>query len=107
MEDLRALLPRRDSRLVLMRLAGKLEHWTAHETHALDTRFVELSNQSIFEMLVDDTFGFTCGIRIAFCAGSVLPVGGRIWLIGMRRENEAVTDAMIEVLRVRRETVFS
>jgi len=107
MEDLRALLPRRYSRMSLMRLAEKLGHWTLHETHALDARVVELSDQLIFEMLVDDTFGFTCGMRLAFCEGVALPVGGGIWLIGMRKENETVTEAMIEVLRARREMVFS
>lgn len=89
-----------------MRLVGKLEHWTVDEAHALDARVVELSDQSIFEMLVDDTFGFNCGMRLAFCEGVALANGGSIWLIGMRRENEAVTEAMIKVLRTRREMVF-
>ena len=93
--------------MVLMRLVGKLEHWTVDETHALDPRVVELSDQTIFEMLVDDTFGFNFGVRLAFCEGVALPNGGRIWLIGMRRENEVLTEAMIKILRARREMIFS
>lgn|GEM_PF-2518935 len=107
MDDLRALLPRRDSRLALLRQAAKLEHWTTGESFALDARVVVLQYHSIFELLIDDTFGFSHGIRIAFCEDGELQIGGAIWLLGMRRENESLTHSMIEVLRFRREMAIS
>ncbi len=107
LDDLSTLLPRRDSRMVLLRLALKLEHWTTGETFALDAKVVELQSHSIFELLIDDTFGFSRGMRIAFCEDDVFQPRGTIWLIGMRRENEPLTHAMIEILRLRREMAIS
>ncbi len=107
MDDLRALLPRRDSRMALLRQAAKLEHWTTSESFALDARVVVLQHHSIFELLIDDTFGFSHGIRIAFCEDEELQLGGTIWLLGIRRENESLTHSMIEVLRLRREMAIS
>jgi len=86
MEDLRTLLPRKDSRMVLLRQTSKLEHWTTGERFALDNHVVALNDHSIFELLIDDTFGFSYGIRIALCEDSLIPSGDKIWLIGMRRE---------------------
>jgi hypothetical protein len=102
-DDMRDLLPRRDSRLALLRQAAKLEHWNTGENFALDAKVEVLEYPSIFELLIDDTFGFSHGIRIAFCVDGELQLGGTIWLLGMRRENEPLTLAMIEVLRLRRE----
>jgi len=53
-------------------------------------------------IVIDDTFGFSHGMRIAFCEDRDFQPYGTIWLLGMRRENESLTHAMIEVLNLRR-----
>jgi len=106
LDDLRTLLPRRESRMVLLRHAAKLEHWINGDSFALDARIVALPDQSIFELLVDDTFGFSEGMRIAFVEHGLASLCDKVWLIGMRRENECLTHAMIEVLRIRRAMVI-
>jgi len=105
MDDLRSLLPRRDSRMVLMRLVAKLEHWTMGDAFALDARVVAFHEHSIFKLHIDETFGFSLGTRVAFCEEDELSHDGKIWLIGMRREDEPLTYAMTEVQRLSREMV--
>lgn len=103
MADLRSLLPRRMSRLALMRLVLKLEYWKTGEDCALDAPILACYKNSVHELLIEETFGFSHGMRIAFCEGDELSPESKIYLIGMRREDEPLTHAMIEVLRLRRE----
>ena len=103
MADLRSLLPRRMSRLALMRLVLKLEYWKTGDAYALDARILACHKHSVHELVIEETFGFSHGMRIAFCEGDDFLPGSKIYLIGMRREDEPLTCGMIEVLRLRRE----
>lgn len=102
-KDLQTLLPRRMSRVALLRLVTKLEYWKSGDAFALDARVVPFHEDSLYELLIDEAFGFTAGLRIAFCEDRTLSCDGKIWLLGMRREDEPATDAMVKVLRFRRE----
>lgn len=91
--------------MVLIRYASKLEYWKLGDALVLDARVDAIHEQSIFELRVDDTFGFTGGLRIAFCEAGVLASDEKVFLIGIRREDEPLTHALIETLRFRRELV--
>ena len=101
--DLRSLLSRRMSQLALMRLVLKLEYWKTGEDCALDAPILACHKNSVHELIIEETFGFSHGLRIAFCEGDELSNGSKIFLLGMRREDEPMTCGMIEVLRLRRE----
>ena len=68
-------------------------------------RIVEIcpAAMAVHELIIEETFGFSNALRIAFCEGDELSHGSKIFLLGMRREDEPMTYGMIEVLRLRRE----
>ena len=84
----------------LLRQAAKLECWHSGDGFALDVRVSEVVESSIYELEMDDAYGFPSGLRIAFC--EECSPDGDVWLLGVRRDSERLTPQMIEMLQHRR-----
>ena len=95
------LIPRVASREIVMRHARKLEAWESDSEYAMDVEVILELISGIHEMCLTDCFGFPCGLRLAFFEDTSIP--REIWIIGFRRENEALSQQTIEIFTQRKE----
>jgi hypothetical protein len=95
------LLPRQGSRVVVIRHARKLRKWITGSPLALDLQVAEIPESVIRELCVGDSFGFGCGLRLAFFDHTLIPPDGQIWVIGSRREDEPLSEQMMETFNHR------
>jgi hypothetical protein len=105
LSDLRMLLPRHGSRAIVIRHARKLQTWRRGSRLALDLEVADIQGSVIHELCVGDCFGFPCGLRLAFFEDTLTPPDGQIWLIGSRRDDEPLSERMIETLNHRMEII--
>ncbi len=99
------LLPRPVSQAILMRHAMKLQNWRTGDDRALDLEVVEIPQSAIRELCIGDFFGFCCGIRIAFFEDTLSGPDGCLWVIGSRRDDEPLSEQMMDTLNHRREII--
>lgn len=99
------LLPRRESRVVVLRHALKLQGWSRGGDHALDLEVSRIPGSVIRELLIEDCFGFRCGMRLAFFEDTLSEPNGWLWVIGSRRDDEPLTELMMEMLTHRMEII--
>jgi hypothetical protein len=105
LRDLRMLLPRPASRTIVMRHAMKLQNWRKGDDRALDLEVTEVPQSVIRELCVGDRFGFSCGIRLAFFEDTLSGRDGRLWVIGLRRDDEPLSERMMDTFNHRREII--
>lgn len=99
--DLRMLLPRRTSRAIVLRHARKLQRWTRGSDYTLDLTVDEIPQTAIRELCVEDCFGFSTGIRIAFFEDTLTEPNGQLWVIGSRRDDELLSKQLMDTLNHR------
>jgi hypothetical protein len=105
LSDLRMLLPRRASRVIALRHAKKLERWQRGSGYALDLEVVGIPGSVIRELCIADCFGFHCGMRLAFFENTLAEPDGRLWVIGLRREDEMLSQQIMDMLNHRMEII--
>jgi hypothetical protein len=105
LRDLRMLLPRRDSRAVVVRHAMKLRSWRRGAICALDLDVAPIPQSEILELCVTDCFGFNCGLRLAFFEDILASPDGLVWIIGVRRFDEPLSEQMTETLSRRKRII--
>ncbi|MFN0056638.1 MAG: hypothetical protein ACKV0T_31205 [Planctomycetales bacterium] len=98
-------LPRRESRLIVLRHAGKLEHWRYGNSRALDVDVVPVADSGIHELCISDGFGLGCGVRLAFFEDTSAEPDGRVWGLGFRRDDEKLTAKLMDTLNQRLENI--
>ena len=103
--DLRALLPRAESRAVVLRHLRKLESWESGAGLALDVEVAGVDSSEIKELCVADCFGFNHGIRVAFFEDVLSSPAGVIWIIGFRRDQEVLTDQKMRIYLARKSLI--
>ena len=101
-EDPRALLPRADSRAVMLRHLRKLESWRSGTALALDVDVAGFDRSEIKELCVADCFGFNHGIRVAFFEDVLFSATGAIWIVGFRREGDTLTEQKMRIYSARK-----
>lgn len=99
------LLPRRDSHEVVLRHAMKLRSWRRGGICALDLDVATIPQSEILELCVTDCFGFNCGLRLAFFEDILAPPDGQVWIIGIRRYDEPLSEQMTETLSRRKQII--
>ncbi|MEX0727919.1 MAG: hypothetical protein WD065_16705 [Planctomycetaceae bacterium] len=107
-EDFKGLFPRRETRAVVIRHLMKLMLWESGTDCAFDLAVVSAVIESdIWELCIDDRFGFSCGIRFAFFEEWRNFIVRPIWIIGSRRDNQPLTDHAAEILMIRKQIIES
>ena len=104
-DDLRALLPRVESRAAVLRHMRKLEWWISGTALVLDIEIAGFDASDIKELCLTDCFGFDHGIRAAFFEDVRLSPTGPIWIIGFRRDDAVLTEPKIKVYRARKSLI--
>ena len=105
LRDLQMLLPRRASRAIVLRHVRKLQRWTRCSDYALDLAVAEVPQSAIRELCVEDCFGFSTGIRLAFFEDALTEPNGQLWVIGSRRADELLSKQMMDTLNHRKEMI--
>jgi hypothetical protein len=100
--DIGQLLSRRVNQIELIRHAAKLKYWKSGEAFALDVQISEIPFSSMFDLIVDDSFGCSCGFCITFCEGRLESSVDELFIIGVRREDEELSTAMLDTFECRR-----
>lgn len=88
-----------------MRHARKLQNWRAGDNRALDLEVAKIPQSAVYELCIGDHFGFRCGIRLAFVEDTLSGPDGCLWVIGSRRDDEPLSELMIDTLNQRREII--
>ena len=99
------LLPRRESQAIVLRHVRKLRRWIKGSHSALDLEVADIPGSVLHELCLTDSFGFRCGLRLAFFDDALASPDGQVWWIGSRREDEPLTAQMIETLDQRKTMV--
>lgn len=93
--DMGQLLSRRLSQIELIRHPAKLKYWNSGAALALDVQVSEIPSSSMFDLIVDDSFGYSCGFCITFCEGRLESSVDGLLIIGVRREDEKFSTAIL------------
>lgn len=104
--DLQMLIPRRESRAEAERHVLKLQWWSHGHSHAIDLPVHSMPGTEFFEVCVTDSFGFGGGLRFILWEDVLYPPDGQIWIIGVRRDDELLSDRLIQILHQRKEMIF-
>jgi len=99
------LLPRAKSQAILLRHAGKLRNWRAGDDRALDLEVARLPQSTLYELCIGEFFGFHCGMRLVFFEDALSGPDGCLWVIGSRREDEPLSERMLDTFNHRREII--
>lgn len=100
--DLNALLPRRDSRAVVLRHLRKLKLWKSGNTTVLDVEVTDFDDSEIKELCLTNSFGFYHGLRVAFFEDVLSSPAGVLWIVGFRRGDELLTAQKLRIYSARR-----
>lgn len=93
------------SQAILMRHARKLQNWRAGDDRALDLEVAKIPQSAIHELCIGDLLGFHCGIRLAFFEHTLSGPEGCLWVIGSRRDDEPLSELMIDTFNHRTEII--
>lgn len=83
----------------------KLKEWIRGSEYALDLEVAAIPQTAIRELCIADGFGFDCGMRLAFFEDTMSEPDGQIWVVGSRRDDEPLSEHMLEMLNYRVELI--
>lgn len=96
-EDIEAMLPREESRSVLLRHILKLKYWRSGEHDVADLS-VTWDDNGFWLLHIEDQFGFTCGMVVEFYEKEI---HGQIWVVGVRRANDEISKRQLSTVAAR------
>lgn len=103
--DLQMLIPRRESRAEAERHVLKLQWWTRGSSPAIDLPVLAILGTDFFEACLTDEFALGVGLRFAFWEDVLCEPEGHVWIISVRRDNELLSAAMMQILHQRKELI--
>lgn len=91
-QDSHLLLPRYYARSELTRQVLKLRWWDPETPHVLDLAWSTIPETDLSELVVEDGFGLSDGLRVIFFVPSTS--AATVWVLGIRKAAEAFTEHM-------------
>ena len=89
-QDSQQLLHRYQSRSELVRQALKLRWWDPDRPRVLDLAWSKIPETDLSELVVDDAFCISGGLRVIFFAPSDSDT--TVWVLGVRKATEDFTE---------------
>ena len=96
-QDFHLILPRYYSRSELIRQLLKLKWWDPNCPVVIDLPWKPIPETDLYELSIDEGFGFTSGLRMVFFEYSPPESKPCLWVLGGMLRNEAVNDFITSI----------